>query len=127
MTSTTTTCDAPGRRNARDGDGVRTAGWLSLDSLRPVAELKAANEETYRFITDHLGSVRVVVRMSDGEVVERTDDDAWGEIVSGVPIGFAGGLHDRVTGLVHFGAREYDPATGRSEVVMPFSAPNDAE
>jgi RHS repeat-associated protein len=30
-----------------------------------------------------------------------------------VPFGFAGGLHDRDTGLVRFGARDYDPATGK--------------
>jgi RHS repeat-associated protein len=30
-----------------------------------------------------------------------------------VPLGFAGGLHDRDTGLVRFGARDYDPAIGR--------------
>jgi RHS repeat-associated protein len=29
------------------------------------------------------------------------------------PFGFAGGLHDRDTGLVRFGARDYDPVTGR--------------
>ena len=29
------------------------------------------------------------------------------------PFGFAGGIWDRDTGLVHFGAREYDPETGR--------------
>jgi RHS repeat-associated protein len=30
-----------------------------------------------------------------------------------VPFGFAGGLHDRDTGLVRFGLRDYDPDTGR--------------
>jgi RHS repeat-associated protein len=30
-----------------------------------------------------------------------------------VPFGFAGGLHDRDTGLVRFGARDYDPVIGR--------------
>jgi RHS repeat-associated protein len=30
-----------------------------------------------------------------------------------VPFGFAGGLHDRETGLVKFGFRDYDPAIGR--------------
>lgn len=30
-----------------------------------------------------------------------------------IPFGFAGGLHDRDTGLVHFGARDYDPTLGR--------------
>jgi RHS repeat-associated protein len=29
------------------------------------------------------------------------------------PFGFAGGLYDRDTGLVKFGARDYEPATGR--------------
>jgi len=29
------------------------------------------------------------------------------------PFGFAGGIYDSVTGLVRFGAREYDAATGR--------------
>src|SRR5581483_2881134 len=30
-----------------------------------------------------------------------------------IPIGFAGGLADPVTGLVRFGVRDYDPQTGR--------------
>jgi RHS repeat-associated protein len=30
-----------------------------------------------------------------------------------IPIGFAGGLEDRLTGLVRFGQRDYDPQTGR--------------
>ncbi len=50
MTSTTTTRDALGWRLARHDDAVRTAGWLSLDSLRPAAELNAANEVTSLFI-----------------------------------------------------------------------------
>jgi RHS repeat-associated protein len=29
------------------------------------------------------------------------------------PFGFAGGLYDRHTGLIRFGARDYDPETGR--------------
>lgn len=31
------------------------------------------------------------------------------------PFGFAGGLYDRDTRLVPFGARDYDPETGRCE------------
>jgi RHS repeat-associated protein len=30
-----------------------------------------------------------------------------------IPFGFAGGLQDELTGLVRFGARDYDPQTGR--------------
>ena len=45
--------------------------------------------------------------------------DSFGTILSdsdstfAVPFGFAGGLHDRDTGLVKFGFRDYDPAIGR--------------
>ena len=52
-------------------------------------------------------------------VVKAIVYDAYGNIVEDsnesftVPFGFAGGLHDRDTGLVHFGFREYDPFTGR--------------
>jgi RHS repeat-associated protein len=31
-----------------------------------------------------------------------------------VPFGFAGGMYDPDTGLVRFGARDYEPETGRS-------------
>lgn len=36
--------------------------------------------------------------------------------------GFAGGLYDRVTGLVRFGARDYDPSVGRwtTKDAIPF-------
>jgi len=46
-------------------------------------------------------------------------NDSFGNIISdtnpsfGMPFGFAGGLHDRDTGLVRFGYRDYDPDTGR--------------
>ncbi|MFO0625687.1 MAG: RHS repeat-associated core domain-containing protein [Polyangiales bacterium] len=70
---------------------------------------------------DHLGSVRSVVRASDGALVQRMDYDAFGVVLddwsaSGwvrIPFGFAGGLYDRETGLVRFGAREYDARVGR--------------
>jgi RHS repeat-associated protein len=69
-------------------------------------------------ITDHLGSPRLVVRTDDGTVVQRLDYDAWGNVLRDTnpgfqPLGFAGGLYDRDTRLVHFGARDYDPETGR--------------
>jgi RHS repeat-associated protein len=55
---------------------------------------------------------------ASGSVVQRIDYDAWGNGTNtptsfDQPFGFAGGLWDRDTGLVHFGAREYDPVTGR--------------
>ncbi len=72
----------------------------------------------YRLVTDHLGSVRAVVDTATGAVAQWTSYDAWGNVLadSGAgfqPFGFAGGLTDGATGLVRFGARDYDPAVGR--------------
>jgi RHS repeat-associated protein len=73
---------------------------------------------TYRIVSDHLGSPRVVVDAATGAVAQRLDYDELGSVVRDTnpgfqPFGFAGGLHDRDTGLVRFGARDYDPETGR--------------
>ena len=73
---------------------------------------------TYRVITDHLGSVRLVIDSATGTIAQRIDYDPWGNILTDTnpgfqPFAFAGGLHDPHTGLTHFGAREYDPATAR--------------
>jgi RHS repeat-associated protein len=72
----------------------------------------------YRLITDHLGSVRLVVNAATGEVVQRLDYDAFGRVLQDTspgfqPFGFAGGLYDDDTGLVRFGARDYDAYAGR--------------
>ena len=72
----------------------------------------------YRFITDHLGSVRLVVNAETGQVVQRMDYDAFGRVLNDTapgfqPFGFAGGLYDDDTGLVRFGARDYDAHSGR--------------
>lgn len=75
--------------------------------------------EIYRIITDHLGSVRLVVNTATGEVAQRIDYSEYGlpTVVGGTwdvqPFCYAGGLCDTATGLIHFGAREYDPETGR--------------
>jgi len=50
--------------------------------------------------------------------VQRMDYDDWGNVTNDTnpgfqPFGFAGGIYDRDTNLVRFGARDYDPETGR--------------
>jgi RHS repeat-associated protein len=65
-----------------------------------------------------LGSPRLVVNTADGTVIQRLDYDEWGRVLLDTnpgfqPFGYAGGLYDRDTGLVRFGARDYDPETGR--------------
>src|SRR5205085_1938465 len=73
---------------------------------------------TFRIVSDPLGSPRLVVDAATGAVAQRLEYDAFGNVTLDTnpgfqPFGFAGGMYDRDTGLVHFGAREYDPQTGR--------------
>jgi RHS repeat-associated protein len=138
------TVDGRGRRIGRrvldaSDNVVSDTTWLYKDQLDPIAErdnltgavsvfVYASSRyspdamirggATYRFVTDHLGSVRLVLDAATGAAVQRIDYDAWGNITLDTapefqPFGFAGGLHDRATGFVRFGARDYDPATGR--------------
>jgi RHS repeat-associated protein len=72
----------------------------------------------YRILSDHLGSPRLVISEDGSTILARMDYDEYGRLVGGsangvLPFGFAGGLYDEVTGLVRFGARDYDPETGR--------------
>jgi RHS repeat-associated protein len=63
----------------------------------------------------------MVVDTHDGTVMQRTDYDEFGLIIdedlaenwTPVLFGYAGGLQDRDTGLIRFGARDYDPMVGR--------------
>jgi RHS repeat-associated protein len=76
----------------------------------------------YRFVADQLGSVMGLVDDAGQWVLEydytpfgrRTLLNAGAGVdESFVPFGFASGLHDPTTGLVRFGARDYDPWTAR--------------
>jgi RHS repeat-associated protein len=73
---------------------------------------------TYRIVADHLGSARLVVDSTTGDIVQRMDYDEFGNVLNDTnpgfqPFGFAGGIYDRDTGLVRFGARDYDAEVGR--------------
>jgi RHS repeat-associated protein len=131
--------DALGRRITRLLNGSITNRFVYRNSRQVAAEVNASGTvttryvygplshtpayfirggATYAIITDHLGSVRSVVRTSDGTVMQSITYDPWGKVLTDSspgfqPFGFAGGLYDKDTGLVHFGAREYDGATGR--------------
>ena len=134
-------------RRVFDAGGTLTdeVHWLYQDALNPVTELDAQGRvrkrfvygskghipdymvtydvcgvETgsYRLVSDHLGSVRLVVDLSDGTVAQRMTYDAFGNVLDDTnegfqPFGFAGGLYDSITGLVRFGARDYDARVGR--------------
>src|SRR5258708_40071715 len=73
---------------------------------------------TYRFVKDHLGTVRQVVDVATGATAQEIVYDTWGRVLSDTnpgfqPFGFAGGLYERDTGLVLLGARDYVPELGR--------------
>jgi RHS repeat-associated protein len=73
---------------------------------------------TYRVVTDHLGSVRLVINATSGAIAQQITYDEYGIVLSDSapgfqPFGFAGGLYDPSTGLVRFGTRDYDATTGR--------------
>jgi len=86
------------------------------DGRMPVAMTQGGNK--YYLAYDQVGSLRAVVD-STGTVIKRIDYDTFGNILADsnlgfkVPFGFAGGLYDGDTGLIRFGARDYDPAIGR--------------
>jgi len=131
--------DGLDRRIGKKVDGVLVKGWLYGDQLNPVAELDGSNNivarfvygdkvnvpsymekggQTYRIISDHLGSPRMIVNASTGVVEQRIDYDTWGNITQDTnaefqPFGFAGGLYDNQTELTRFGARDYDASVGR--------------
>ncbi|MBX3022020.1 MAG: RHS repeat-associated core domain-containing protein [Bdellovibrionales bacterium] len=131
--------DAFNRRSIRKKNGTVTSKYIYADGLRIVGELSSTNTlkarfiygtkshvpdyvlksgVKYRIITDHLGSVRMVVRDSNGTVAQRMDYDNLGRVLVDTspgfqPFGFAGGLYDYETKLVRFGARDYDAEMGR--------------
>lgn len=130
--------DASGAEIGKKVNGVLVAGFLYGPGGALVAQTDAAGAVVARFgyddagrltyvdrggthyqvVTDHLGSPLLVIDATSGAVAEAITYDAWGNVTSDtkagfIPIGFAGGLRDTDTGLVKFGAREYDPRTGR--------------
>jgi RHS repeat-associated protein len=100
-----------------DGSGALVARFVWV-SGKNTPDLVITGGVTYRVFTDQLGSPRMLVNSATGAVGGVMRHDAWGVVledtVSGLmPFGFAGGLWDAETGLVRFGARDYDPTVGR--------------
>jgi RHS repeat-associated protein len=99
-----------------DGSDSLVTRFEYADGRMPVAMTKGSS--TYYLTYDQVGSLRVVADAS-GNVVKKIDYDSFGNIIDDtdpaftILFGFAGGLHDRDTGLVRFGYRDYDPDTGR--------------
>jgi RHS repeat-associated protein len=83
-----------------------------------IPQYMVKNGVTYRIISDHLGSPRLVVDTSTNTITQRMDYDEFGNVIFDTnpgfqPFGFAGGIYDQHTKLTRFGARDYDAETGR--------------
>ncbi len=131
--------DGQNRRIGKKVNGTLTQGFLYQNQLNPIAELDGSGAVvshfvygtqanvpdylikggvTYRIIADHLGSPRLVINTTTGDIAQRLDYDEFGNVTQDTapgfqPFGFAGGLYDRDTRLTRFGARDYDAETGR--------------
>ena len=84
-----------------------------------VPDYMVKNGTTYRIVSDHLGSPRLVVNASTGEAVQRMDYDEFGNVVEDTnpgfqPSGFAGGP----SGV--YGFMGLDLLTGKSLNVKCF-------
>jgi RHS repeat-associated protein len=131
--------DGENRRVGKQVGGTLTTGFLYKDALNVVVQLDGSGNVvsrfvfgskpnvpdyyttsagTFRILSDHLGSPRLIVNTSTGTTVEEIDYDEFGNVTNDTapgttPFGFAGGLYDGDTGLVRFGARDYDASIGR--------------
>lgn len=99
--------------------------------LKPnVPDYMVRGGTAYRIVSDWRGDVRLVLNTTatgSAAIVQQLDYDAWGKVTNLVdpdctvggtalcfqPFGFAGGLWEPSTGVVRFGARDYDPMVGR--------------
>ncbi len=124
--------DAQNRRVAKKVNGAVVKKWIHKNQLNPAAEFDGSGTllaryldgvtikgtTSYRVVADHLGTPRLLVNSTTGAVAQRLDFDEFGMIENDTNpgfqvLGFAGGIYDADTGLVRFGARDYDPEVGR--------------
>ena len=99
-------------------DGQHGYEFAYQDETRtPYAMRRDDGVIAYLFY-DQVGSLRVVAD-PEGNVIQEILYDPFGGIIEDtnpglrIPIGYAGGLHDRDLGFVRFGWRDYDANTSR--------------
>ncbi|WP_428746159.1 immunoglobulin-like domain-containing protein [Sulfurimonas sp.] len=127
-----------GQRVAKKVDGTITEKYLWADLTTLLATLDANNNiiqrynytdsrvptsmqqdgETYYLHYDQVGTLKAISD-TNHNIVKEITYDTYGNIQNDtnpnfqIPFGFAGGLQDQDTQLVHFGYRELDTYTGK--------------
>jgi len=119
------------RRVVAELDGSNNVLSTFVYGLKPnVPDYMVHGGTTYRIVSDWRGDVRLVLdttKSGAAAVVEQIDYDEGGNVTNLVdpactlggtelcfqPFGFAGGIWEPATGLVRFGARDYDPQARR--------------
>jgi RHS repeat-associated protein len=133
--------DGRGRRIGKMVNGVLVKQWLYHNYLKPIAELDGTGNlmaqyvygsksnlpdlvirggDSLRVISDQLDSpVMAVNTANSSDISFLASYSAFGNrtLIAGtddwMPFGFAGGIYDPDTKLTRFGARDYDPQSGR--------------
>lgn len=131
--------DALGRRTSRVSDegttqylygnpkdqnqvthSVDPSGVVTAYLYGPGGQIMAIerNNQRYYIITDQVGTPERIYDEA-GSLVKKLRYDSYGILLSDsnpefeLELGYAGGIEDKETGLVRFGLRDYDPASGR--------------
>ncbi|MCB0369917.1 MAG: RHS repeat-associated core domain-containing protein, partial [Bdellovibrionales bacterium] len=132
--------DAQNRRVGKKVNGKLEVGYVYNGKTQIVAELDSQGNivkqfiygskmntpdymiyknKEYAIISDQVGTPEYLVDANTGGYREVYYYDEFGNTqredhrISLLPFGFAGGLYDKDTGLVRFGARDYNPTIGR--------------
>jgi len=99
-----------------DGNDNLVQRFNYTDTRMPISMTQ--DSQTCYLHYDQVGTLRAISD-TNHNIIKEVTYDTFGNILSetnqnvNIPFGFAGGLHDRDTNLVHFGYREYDPYTGK--------------
>ncbi|WP_272698704.1 RHS repeat domain-containing protein [Desulfovibrio sp. Fe33] len=99
-------------------DGQHSFEFIYHDGERVPFAMRRSDGTIFGLFSDQVGSLRLVVDIYNN-VIKEVMYEPFGGIISDsnpdfrIPIGFAGGLHDRDLGFVRFGWRDYDTFTDR--------------